>query len=333
VLGSRTTARVQRSLQAAAGRVQRLAARTGFELVPRGRSEPFSTAKYDVVPRGRFDLVRRDYYSPVPDFARLPKDVWHRRSHMSGVDLAPLEAMEFLERVLAPFIAEFDVPVHRNGGPGEFFLRNDNFEAVDAELLYGMIRAMRPQRVVELGSGYSTLLINLACRRNGDDGITTVHQAFDPYPREHILGPALPPPSSLEPISATDVPFELFAELRAGDVLFVDTTHVVRLAGDVNFVVLDVLPRLQEGVIVHFHDIFLPWEYPRSWLTEMGYYWTEQYLLQAFLAYNREFEVLVPAQAVAREFPERLRGVIPSFTDGVSPGSMWLRRACSRADD
>ena len=69
------------------------------------------------------------------------------------------------------------------------------------------------------------------------------------------------------------------------------------LAGDVNFVVLDVLPRLQEGVIVHFHDIFLPWEYPRSWLTEMGYYWTEQYLLQAFLAYNREFEVLVPAQA------------------------------------
>ena len=103
----------------------------------------------------------------------------------------------------------------------------------------------------------------------------------------------MPAPSRLEPTSATDLPLELFSELGAGDILFVDTTHVVRLAGDVNFVVLDVLPRLQEGVIVHFHDIFLPWEYPRPWLTEMGYYWTEQYLLQAFLAYNREFEVLV----------------------------------------
>ena len=166
---------------------------------------------------------------------------------------------------------------------------------------------MRPARVIELGSGYSTLLINLACRRNGDDGITTVHQAFDPYPREHIVGPGLPAPAASSRSRPPTCRSELFAELRAGDILFVDTTHVVRLAGDVNFVVLDVLPRLQEGVIVHFHDIFLPWEYPRPWLTEMRYYWTEQYLLQAFLAYNREFEVLVPAQALAREFPERLR--------------------------
>jgi Methyltransferase domain len=304
-----------------------MARRTGFELVPRGRTEPFSTAEYDVVPRGRFDFVRRDYYSPVPDFARLPKDVWQRRGDMSGVELGPLKGIEFVEQVLAPFIAEFDVPVHGNGQAGEFFLRNDNFEAVDAELLYGMIRAMRPARVIELGSGYSTLLINLASRRNTNDGITTVHQAFDPYPRDHIVGAGLAAPSRLEPVSATDLPFELFSELRAGDVLFVDTTHVVRLAGDVNFVVLEVLPRLQEGVIVHFHDIFLPWEYPRPWLTEMGYYWTEQYLLQAFLAYNREFDVLIPAQALARDFPDRLRRVIPSFADGVSPGSMWLRRS------
>jgi hypothetical protein len=246
---------------------------------------------------------------------------------MSGVELGPLKGIEFVEQVLAPFIAEFDVPVHGNGQAGEFFLRNDNFEAVDAELLYGMIRAMRPARVIELGSGYSTLLINLASRRNTNDGITTVHQAFDPYPRDHIVGAGLAAPSRLEPVSATDLPLELFSELRAGDVLFVDTTHVVRLAGDVNFVVLEVLPRLQEGVIVHFHDIFLPWEYPRPWLTEMGYYWTEQYLLQAFLAYNREFEVLIPAQALARDFPDRLRRVIPSFADGVSPGSMWLRRS------
>jgi len=87
-----------------------------------------------------------------------------------------------------------------------------------------------------------------------------------------------------------------------------------------------VLPQLAPGVLVHFHDIFLPYEYPRVWFEEMEYYWAEQYLLQAFLAYNTEWEVVVPAQAIAREHPERLARVVPSFDERVSPGSLWLRR-------
>jgi hypothetical protein len=122
----------------------------------------------------------------------------------------------------------------------------------------------------------------------------------------------------------------MFDALRADDVLFVDSTHTVKLGSDVNFVILEVLPRLHAGVLVHFHDIFLPWEYPRSWFTEMQYFWAEQYLLQAFLAFNAEFEVMIPGQAVAREYPERLCRVIPSFAEGASPGSMWLRRTSAR---
>jgi hypothetical protein len=297
-----------------------------FETIPRGRTEPFSTPDYDVVPHGRFDIVRRDYNSPIPDLLHVPEKVWQRRSKLGGVELAPLESMEFVERELALFIAELDVPLDDPGVSGQFFLRNESFEAVDAELLYGMVRAMRPARVIELGSGYSTLLINMACQRNARAGVRTAHDAFDPYPREHIFGAGLPHPTRIATISATDVPLQAFAELQAGDVLFVDTTHTVKLASDVNFIILDVLPRLRRGVLVHFHDIFLPWEYPRHWLTEVRYFWTEQYLLQAFLAFNREFEILVPAQALARECPERLRNVIPSFAEGASPGSMWLRR-------
>ena len=282
---------------------------------------------------GRFDIVRRDYYSPVPDLSRVPETIWTRPSDLGGVRLAPLESMEFIERELAPFIAELDIPVNDPGVPGEFFLSNHYFEAVDAELLYAMVRAMRPARVIELGSGYTTLLINMACRRNANAGVRTVHDAFDPYPREHILGAGVAEPTSVSAISATEVPLQVFSELRAGDVLFVDTTHTVKLASDVNFVILDVLPRLRDGVLVHFHDIFLPWEYPRGWFTEMQCFWSEQYLLQAFLAYNREFEVLVPAHALAREHPERLRRAIPSFADGVSPGSMWLRRTTNGVHD
>jgi hypothetical protein len=286
----------------------------------------FSTEDYDIVPRGGYDIVRRDYYSPIPDLSQLPADVWARRSDLGGVELSPSKSIEYIEEHLSPLIAELEVPLYDPGVPGEFFLHNGAFETVDTELLYAMVRAMRPAHVIELGSGYSTLLIGMACRRNASEGVDTVHEAFDPYPRPHILGEEAPAPTRLTAISATDVPLKTFAGLRAGDVLFVDTTHTVKLASDVNFVVLDVLPLLAPGVVVHFHDIFLPWEYPRHWFAEMHWYWAEQYLLQAFLAHNSDFEVLVPAHALARELPERLRRVIPSLGADGAPGSMWLRR-------
>ena len=320
------------SLRAAGGRVARSVARSaGFELIRQGDTASFQAAGYDVVPHGRYDIVRRDYYSPVPDLSALPEDVWERRSAIGGVELNAAAGIEFVESRLASFVSELQVPLDGPREPGDFFLRNGNFESVDAELLYGVIRATAPRRVIELGSGYSTLLINLACRANARDGVEAVHEAFDPYPREQIVGTSLPDPTRLTPISATDVPPGRFEELQPGDVLFVDSTHTVKLGSDVNFVILDVLPRLRPGVVVHFHDIFLPWEYPRTWFTEMQYYWAEQYLLQAFLAFNADFEVLIPAQAVAREYPERLRRVIPSFAEGASPGSMWLRRTSGRS--
>lgn len=334
-VSDRSVSNLSTTTRRAAGRLVRgVARRAGFELVrphdvatiPRRRTEPFQTAEYDVVPRGAFDIVRRTYYSPIPDLTRLPEHVWTRRSALAGVDLAAERAIAFVERELSPWIAEMDVPVADSGVRGRFFMGNPGFATVDAELLYAMIRAMRPERVVELGSGYSTLLINQACRRNCADGAATVHEAFDPFPRPHILGDKLPEPSRLTAISATDVPLDVFSSLSGGDILFVDTTHTVKLASDVNFIVLDVLPVLAAGVVVHFHDIFLPWEYPRHWLTEMHWYWTEQYLLQAFLTHNRDFEVVIPAHVLARDHPERLAAVIPSFAPPAAPGSMWLRR-------
>ncbi|HLH65314.1 MAG TPA: class I SAM-dependent methyltransferase [Solirubrobacteraceae bacterium] len=285
-----------------------------------------AAAGFELVRRGAFDLVPHDYYSPVPDLAQVPPETWTRRSALTGLDLRVDAAIELVERELSPFIAESAMRVEDPGVPGEFFLANGGFESVDAELLYAMVRFARPGRVVELGSGYSTLVISMACRRNAEEGVETLHEAYDPYPRPHILGRPPPSPTRLAPVSATDVPQEVFTSLQAGDILFVDTTHTVKLAGDVNRIVLDVLPALSPGVIVHFHDIFLPWEYPRAWVAELRRYWAEQYLLQAFLAFNDEFEVLVPAHALAREHPARLAAVIPSFGPGVAPGSLWLRR-------
>ena len=304
---------------------------SGLVTIPAGRTAPFAVAGYDVVPAGRYDIVVRDYYSPVPDLTLIGDAVWTRRSPLGGVNLATDAAIDRVEHELAPLIGELDLPIHDPGEPGRFFLHNGGFGPVDAELLYAMIRAARPRRVVELGSGYSTLLIALACVRNAGEGSTTAHEIFDPFPRPHILGDALGA-SKLTALSATDVPLEVFATLECGDILFVDTTHTVKLGGDVNHLILDVLPTLRPGVIVHFHDIFLPWEYPRQWFEQMHWYWAEQYLLQAFLAYNHDFEIIVPAHALARDHPERLAVAIPSFTAGVAPGSMWVRRTGAPPD-
>lgn len=295
--------------------------------IPRGRDERFEVeGEYEVLPRGRYDVVARNYYSPIPDLEQLPEDIWDRRSAAAGVDLKLDRAMETIEGELAPFIAELDVPLSGPAPPGQFFLRNENYEAVDAELLYAMVRSRKPRRVLELGSGYTTLLIGDACRRNAAEGRPTEHIAFDPYPRAHIVGDGPPEPTVFEPISANDVPLDRFSELGTGDILFVDTTHTVKLGSDVNHIVLDILPSLASGVLVHFHDIFIPWEYPRGWFEEMQYYWAEQYLLQAFLAFNDSFEVVLPAMAVAREFPERLGAVVPSLAPGTSPGAFWIVR-------
>lgn len=321
----------------------KLAAERGYEFVKKGApsvdsatltTEPLQPgwiesaerAGYTVVPNGAYDIVERNFYSPIPNLDLLPEDIWDRRSRLEGIDLRLEHAIGLIEGELAPFVAEMDLPVMGPQPAGTFFLRNENYETVDAELLYALVRARKPKRVIELGSGFTTLLIGEAARRNLADGDAIEHLAFDPYPRAQIFGDKPPPPTVFEPLPATEVPLERLAELEAGDILFVDTTHTVKLGSDVNHIILDVLPVLAPEVMVHFHDIFLPWEYPRPWFEEMDYFWAEQYLLQAFLAFNDAFEVLLPVAAVAREYAQRLEAVVPSFTAGARPGAFWLTR-------
>jgi hypothetical protein len=206
---------------------RRMAAGRGYELSKAGHSE-------DLVSRHEYDVAPRNFHSPIPHLEELPADIWDRRSRLAGgIELNLDRAIDLLENELGPYFAELDLPIGPRP-PGEFFVRNENFESVDAELLYGIVRARHPKRVLELGSGYTTLLIALAARRNSEEGSPTDHIAYDLYPRPNVVGDAPPPPTRIEQVSVLDVPLAEFRRLQAGDVLFVDTTHTVKLGSDVN---------------------------------------------------------------------------------------------------
>ena len=277
-----------------------------------------------------FDLVKRHYYSEVPDLESLPPGVWTARSELLGVRFDVEEQLRFVQRELGTFIPEFRPPLAATGNPRDFYLENTLYEGLDTETLYAMVRRFRPQRVLELGSGMSTLVIASARARNSDAGGGR-HDVFDPYPRDDLRA-ALEQIARLHLVSATDVPFREFETLRADDILFVDTTHTVKIASDVNRVILDVLPRLAPGVLVHFHDIYLPGEYPVEFFTELGFSWAEQYLLQAFLAFNGEFEVLFGNAALQRERREAVSALVPSAGRSRRPSAFWLRRVAGQAD-
>jgi hypothetical protein len=278
-----------------------------------------------LVARTGYELVRRHYYSPVPDLESVPGDTWTARSDLRGVKFDIGAGQQYVEEALAPFIAEYHPPQAATSDPRQFYLENGFYEGLDAETLYAMVRHLQPSRVVELGSGFSTLVIADARARNAGVTHASSHEVYDPYPRTE-LATALGDVATLRRLAVTRVPLEVFGALRAGDILFVDTTHTVKLGGDVNRVVLDVLPLLAPGVYVHFHDIFLPWEYPKEFVAERRFFWAEQYLLQAFLAFNPEFEVLFGTHALKRVYPDAICQLVPSAPRSRWPAAFWLRR-------
>ena len=285
----------------------------------RGAAMKAYLAGHRLAARAGIHAVRASYDSPIPREEDLAP-TFAAESPMRGIDWDPERQMAFIEAELGGYLAEFRPAADPHAPDGVFRLGNATYDSVDAELLYGIVRWAKPKRYVELGSGYSTLVAWEALHRNGTGEL----HCYDPYPSAHVLArPELA--ARLQRVSAQQIEERVVAELESGDVLFVDTSHTVKQGGDVNRIVLDLLPLVAPGVSVHFHDIFLPGDYSPGHIAN-AHYWTEQYLLQAFLVGNRDWEVLAGGQAVARHAPERLRKVIPSYHEGVSPGAFWIRR-------
>jgi hypothetical protein len=272
-----------------------------------------------------YHLTRRHFYSPIPVLKDIPPGMWDGPSELPGVDLRVEDALTLLTGPLLPYLSEFRPPLDPID-LGRFWLHNGSYESVDADILYAMLRHLKPSRVWELGSGSSSHVIQMAAQANAGDEELLAHTIFDPFPfQAGEMGPVTD--AVVHEARTEDIDPARFADLDAGDVLFVDTTHTVRTGGDVTHIILEILPRLAAGVTIHFHDIFLPYEYPREWVVDLRVAWAEQYLLQAFLAFNTNFEIVMPNYAVARAAPDTLKELVSSFDpDSVRPGGFWIKR-------
>lgn len=277
--------------------------------------------------RAGFSLLPIHHYSPVPNVNEL-SEALDAESELVGIDMHVSRQLEFLQKVCPAFREEYacwpEEPTERARG---FHFGNGAFECVDAELLHCVLRDRKPQRMIEVGSGWSTLIASEACLRNWEvDGVECDFRAIEPYPNE-ILERPLPALKELirKPLQAVDPAF--FETLGAGDVLFIDSTHVLRMGSDVALLYLEILPRLAPGVLVHIHDVFLPVAYPARWVRDECVFWNEQYLVQAFLAFNTEFEVRLAASFLHHRHPEALAEAFPRYeSEHTKPGSLWIQR-------
>lgn len=283
---------------------------------------------FEVLERAGVHALPVHFYSPIPEMRALRRlrDRFEVEHPMPGVDMSGERQMRLLKTVVKPWEAEY----LRAGGGDEFGLdagRMPSFAPINALVLYALIRQLKPSRMVEVGSGTSTAVAAAAFRANRADGAPGALITIDPHPSPRLRAGL----DGLTRIVATpveDVDLDLFRSLEDGDILFIDSTHTVRIFGDVNHLYLTVLPQLRAGVVVHVHDIFFPVEYrPHHFFRRgMKQIWQEQYLLHAFLLFNSAFRVLLCNSYVHLKHRPALTALFPWYHAERWPSSFWMQR-------
>jgi hypothetical protein len=267
------------------------------------------------------------FYSPIVDPTELDAArLWPERPEIPGIDFDDASHEHILREVFPCFIADYDYPEHLEETPelSQFYTQNSQFSWLDSRTLFVLMRKWRPRRLIEVGSGFSTLLAADVNRRflGGAADITCI----EPYPREFLRN-RVDGVSRLIEEKVQNVPLAEFDKLQAGDVLFIDSSHVAKTGSDVNFLYFEVLPRLVPGVRVHIHDIFLPHDYPREWIIDENRSWNEQYLLRALLMHSNAFRVVFGCSYAFWRFPELVRVALAHPQgNAFAGGSFWIER-------
>lgn len=265
--------------------------------------------------------IRRQYYEPLFD----SRDLHHPLSEarvLPGIDLNTEGQLDLLRRFC--FNEEIGDLAGAKTDELTFRIENGSFEGGDAEYFYNLIRLVKPKRIVEIGSGNSTLIAMRAVAKNREESSDygCKHVCIEPYEMPWLEKTG----ATIIRKKVEDVDAGMFAELEQNDILFIDSSHMIRPQGDVLREYLEIIPSLKVGVIVHIHDIFLPRDYPKQWIEAEVRFWNEQYLLEAFLSGNSNWKILGALNYLRHSQYESLKISCPYLTQQSEPGSFYMTR-------
>jgi hypothetical protein len=261
------------------------------------------------------------YHEPLPDFRELSAARLGQRREPPGIAFDLPGQLGRLKHLHSRFGAE----LRQLGAEAEgIYLRNPYFSGLDAALYYAIVRDLKPARIFEVGAGYSTRIAARALAANAREGRDGAITVIEPYPEARLTEAGIEMRLVQERVEDLDP--ATFGVLDRGDILFIDSSHVLRCGGDVAAELLEILPRLKPGVWVHIHDIFFPFDYPADWVIGQRIAFNEQYAVEAFLTFNDRFTVRFSNCWLATDYPEAAAELDPAGGAGAKPASLWLTR-------
>ena len=236
---------------------------------------------------GVFPIIDH-YYEPMFNTKHLRRSLREDR-FLPAIDFNVKEQLDLLNKFC--FNDELLSFPRKKNNELEFSYNYGAYPSGDSECLYSMIRLFKPKRIIEIGCGSSTLMALNAIKANrkNDPKYFCEYTCIEPYETPWLEKTGL----KVIRKKVEEVSLNIFKLLQYNDILFIDSSHIIRPQGDVLYVLLEILPTLNCAVLIHFHDICTPKDYFDEWIYEDCYFWNEQYILEAFLSFNKKFKIIL----------------------------------------
>ena len=265
--------------------------------------------------------LKDHYYQPLFNEKKLK--LLDKKRHLPGIDFNINYQINFLKELnYSDEIISIANNDYSKNDYDSFKFNNGSFLPGDADFLYSVIRKFRPRKIIEIGSGYSTIIANKACKKNDlDFNFKTEHLCIEPYEQPWLEKLDVEVKRDL----VENISLNLFKELNEHDLLFIDSSHMIRRQGDVLYEYLEILPILNKGVIVHIHDIFTPRDYPLDWLRKDTRFWNEQYILESLLSNQKRYKIIAALNYLKNDYFNELKKVCPMLKHNHQPGSIYLK--------